>query len=181
MMHILTHAAQSHEFATADAINELGALAVVPRRVDFAPDGQSYSYRPFLPNYLFCVMTEAQWHSIHRDRLFRPDGSILPPIRRILDILPRTWGEFQGFAARAELACEYRIEQFETGRKVRRYKAGDRLRIIGDMLDGQLRDKLARFIKLDGKGGIVVQVEGLEFMGKPIRATLKPGQAMAAE
>lgn len=183
MMHILAHAHRSYEFQTADAINDMGGFAVVPRKVEIVTkDGKTdYEYRPFLPNFIFCALTEEQWHTINRKRLFGLKG-ILPPIRKELDILARSWGDFQGFAERSETECSVRIEKFETGQKVARYRKGDMIRIIGaDMLDGQLKDKLARFLKINGAGQIEAEVQGVEMFGKPVQVRLGPGDVMAAE
>ena len=185
MIYMLARTHSRHEFATAAAINELGALAVVPRAVSIIPakDGkpERIEYRPLLPRALFLACTDEQWHHMQGNRLHGPQG-ILPPIRRDLLILPRTWADFQAFAARAEQECEYRRGMHEMGRKVRNYRRGDIIRIIGtDMLDGQLRDQLARFVRLD-KGRVVVET-GVMLMGKPVTARLDPAHvtSMAAE
>lgn len=183
MIYLLASTKRAAEFATADAINAMGGLAVVPRRVDIITrkDGKrEWEYRPFLPNYLFLAIPAPMWHQITFYRLIGPEG-ILPPVRKQLELLPRTWGDFQDFAQRAEVACDRRIEQFEAGLRVAVYRKGDKLRILGDMLDGQLRDKLATFVGLDRKGQIVAEVQGMELMGKPVKVTLGPTQAMAAE
>jgi hypothetical protein len=189
MIYVLASARPSYEFTTARAINDMGGIAIVPRRVDVV-DGKPV-YRPFLPNYMFLALTEAQWHQFHTGRLFHdkpqrngdPIRTILPEFRKVLDLLPRTWGQFQAFADRAEMACLRRIDQWETGLKVAAYRRGDKLRIIGDMLDGQLSGRMAEFMALDTQGRIVVKVTGMEMMGKPVMATLKPGQieGIAAE
>lgn len=179
ILRILATAPRGREFAIADAIDALGGLAVVPRQVTIteAKDGKAaiYDYRPFLQNFLFLSLDALLWHRIQTRAkgciLRTDDGRILPPPRRQLDILPRTWADFQGFADRAELACELRIEQHETGAQVARYRQGDILRILGDLLDGQLRDKLAKFISMEG-GKIVVEVQGMDMMGKPLLARL---------
>ena len=117
MTYMLCSARQHFEFKTADAINDMGARATVPRRIEITkrPDGTfARDYRPFLPNFIFVAMSEEMWFSITRKRLFL-DGVILPPIRRELDILPRSWADFQGFAQRAEVACDQRLEQHEAG------------------------------------------------------------------
>lgn len=183
MIYILASTKRAAEFDTADAINAMGGVAVVPRRVDIITrkDGKrAWEYRPFLPNYLFLTMPAPMWHQINFYRLFGPDG-ILPPVRKQLELLPRTWSQFQDFAQRAETACDRRIEQFEADMKVATYRRGEKLRILGDMLDGQLRDKLATFMGLDKQGRIIAEVPGLEIMGKPVKVTLQPTQAMAAE
>ena len=175
-LYLLARTHASAEFATADAINDAGGFAVVPRAVSIVPakDGkpERVEYRPLLPRMLFLACTEAQWHLFATKRLHGPQG-ILPPIRRELDILPRTWADFQAFAARAEQECEYRRGLHEAGRKVRSYRPGDMLRIIGgDLLDGQLGE----FIRLE-HGRVVVQTK-LVMMGKPVVARLQPGEVM---
>jgi hypothetical protein len=175
MMYILAYAPSGKEFATADAINALGALAVVPRKVIFAdglPGG--YGYRPFLPRYMFLAIDPLTWSRIiHWQHPLRDDtGKVLQPPGYCDEILPRTWVDFQGFAERAEMAAQIRIEQFEAGNRVAGYKPGDRIRILGDLLDGQLKDRLATFVKLDGQGHIIATPDGVEMMGKPIRVTL---------
>ncbi len=180
MLYILASTANRHEFQTADAINDAGGIAIVPRRVDIV-DGQPV-YRPFLPNYMFLALTEAQWHQFHNGPLYwmkpqrngDPVRTILPPFRKVLDILPRTWADFQGFAERAEVECDRRIEQYETGLTVARYRPGDLIQIVGNLLHGQLEHQIAEFLHLDGKGNIVAKVRGVEIMGKPITATLDP-------
>ena len=195
MTYIVATTRTHYEFATANAINDAGGFAVVPRRLDPVKDKQGVTvdhvYRPFLPNFIFLSVTEEQFYEYQTKRLFwlkpqregDPIRTILPKMRRDTDILPRTWGEFQGFAERAERACELRLEQHEQGKAVARYRKGDLIRIMGDMLDGQLRDKLARFIRLDKQGRVEVEVEGFTLMGKPITATLAPSnvQGIAAE
>ena len=189
MIHILASTSTRYEFATADAINDMGGIAIVPRQVTIL-DGKAV-YRPFLPNYMFLALSEAQWHDFHTARLFwlkpqrngDPVRTILPPFRKVLDLLPRTWADFQGFAQRAEMACQRRIDQHEAGMRVASYRRGDKLQIIGDLLDGQLHGQIAEFLHLDQQGRIVATVKGVQMMGKPIRVTLQPGQVegMAAE
>lgn len=185
MIYILASTKRAAEFDTANAINAMGGLAVVPRKVEVVPakDGkpERMEYRPLLSRMLFLACTESQWHQMQTERLFGPQG-ILPPIKRDLFILPRTWGDFQAFAQRSEQECAYRIEMHEMGRKVRNYRKGDLLRIIGgELLDGQLRDRFARFVKLD-KGKVVAETDVM-MMGRPVVARLDPTHvtALAAE
>lgn len=184
MTFILASARSSYEFRSADAINDMGGYAVVPRRIEITKrkdGGWDTDYRPFLPNFLFVSVTEEMWFSLTRKRLFSA-GTILPPIRRQLDILPRTWADFTAFAQRAELACDLRLEQHEAGLKVARYRKGDMLRIIGDeLLTGQLQDKLAKFIGVNAAGQIEAEVQDITMMGKPVTVRLGPGDVMAAE
>lgn len=176
MMHILASARAHYEFRTAEAINDAGGLAIVPRKVSITPpkDGKpaKIEYRPFIPNYMFLAVTEKQWHDVHDGRLCDVHGKLLPPFRKVLDIIPRTWGEVQAFDQRAELECDYRLKVHERGLRVQHYKRGDILRIFGaDLLDGQLHDTLATFIKLDAQGRIVAET-GARMMGKPVLITL---------
>jgi hypothetical protein len=186
VIHILASTRPHYEFAIADAINDQGGIAIVPRRLDIVD--KRPVYRPFLPNYMFLALTEQQWHLFHGGPLYwmkprrnaEPQRAVLPPFRKVLDILPATWGQFQGFAERAETACDRRMEQWETGIKVARYRKGDKLQILGGLLFGQLHGQIGEFLHLDGHGNIVAR---LEFMGKPITATLDPKdvRGMAAE
>lgn len=185
MGYIVATTKSNFEFRTADAINDAGGFAVVPRRVEIVKDKAgkvSYDYRPFLPNFIFCAISEQQWHEYQTKRLFGTSG-ILPLMRRELDILPRTWIDFQGFAERAERACDLRIEQFEAGRRAWRYRKNDMIEIIGsEVLNGQLKGCMARFVRIDGKGRIEAIVDGVTIMGKPVRVAVDPGDVrMAAE
>ena len=198
-MYILATTRTGQEFATADAINSMmhrpdpdgdlrpaGALAVVPRRIIIAPgkDGKraTYEYKPFLPNYVFLAMDELLWSRIisrNKATILRDDRhrTIQPP-RHQDDILPRTWASFQTFAARAEIEAQRQIDTFEAGQRVTRYSKGDKLRIIGDMMDGQLHGLWARFLRMEN-GRAVVEPEGMTMLGKQITVRLEPGQIAA--
>lgn len=186
MIHILAATRNRFEFATADAINEAGGIAIVPRRVWFDTEGAT-NFAPFLPGYIFLALSEAQWHEFHNGPLYAPKyrngeaigRAILPPFRKVLDILPRTWADFQGFAARAEAECLRRIDQHETGLKAAKYRKGDRLRIFGDLMYGQLRDHIAEFQRLDPQGRVIATVPSVTMLGKPMTVTLQPGQVEA--
>lgn len=176
MIHILCAVRSRHEFNTAAAINAAGAFAAIPRRVDITPakygKPERIEYRPLLPGMMFLACTESEWHAFHSKRLQGPNG-ILPPIRKELDILPRTWSSCQDFAARAEQECEYRREMHERGRKVANMRPGDMLRIIGtDMLDGQLRDHLPKFARME-RGQMLIETN-LTIMGRPVIARVRP-------
>lgn len=184
-LYLLARTHARAEFATADAINDLGAVAVVPRAVSIIPpkDGkpERIEYRPLLPRMLFLACTEAQWHQFSAKRLHGPQG-ILPPIRRELDILPRTWASFQDFAARAEQQCEYRRGRHEAGKKVANMRRGDIVEMInGSIGDLELRGKMGKYLGVkDGK--VHVQTDVL-LMGKPVVARLEMGDfvGVAAE
>ena len=183
MIYILASTSLNREFATADAINDIGGHAIVPRRVVITDKGPAY--RPFMPNYLFLALTERMWSRIlhrNRDCILVDNHRILPPPRHLDDILPRTWSSFQDFAHRAEVECQKRVEQWETGLQVARYRPGDKLRIVGEMLQGQLSGHFARFLRMD-KGRIVAEVEGMTMMGKPFSVVVDAGQVrgIAAE
>jgi hypothetical protein len=181
MIYTLARTRQGHEFAAAEAITALGALATAPRKVHITPpkDGKPErpEYAPILPRLLFIASTEAQWYAMTKRRMIH-NGKLLPPLFREFIIPPYAWHQFQDFAARAEQECEYRRGLHEQGRKVRNYRPGEMLRIIGgDMLDGQLGE----FIKLE-HGRVVVQTK-LILMGKAVVARIDPSNVtgMAAE
>jgi len=182
VIHILASAKTHHEFATADAINDLGGCAIVPRKVIIRDNKPIFT--PFMPNYIFLALTEAQWHEFHAGPLYwmkpqrngEPVRTILPPFRKVLDILPRTWADFQDFAVRAEMACQRRLDQWETGLRVASYRRGDILQIIGPLLGGQLNDPVAEFLHMDAQGRIVAKVRGVEILGKPVNVALRPDQ-----
>ena len=88
----------------------------------------------------------------------------------------------QGFADRAERDAAFRIEQWETGLRVARYRRGDRVRIMGDILFGELANLMGEFVRIDRKGRIIVRAEGKTMLGRPIEVTLDPSQVrLAAE
>ena len=112
-----------------------------------------------------------------------PTRTILPQVRRELDIPARSWADFQGFAERAERACDLRLEQHDAGIKVAQYRKGDMLRIVGpDLLTGEIGERLARFKRINSAGLLEVD-DGSQMMGKPITRQIEPGQVigMAAE
>lgn len=194
LLYILATTRTHAEFATADAINDIcaasnsGGLAVVPRKMFTAPKHpMGYDYAPFLPNFIFLALPLDIWSGmIHRAKGFilrDHEGRVLQAPRHQLDILPRTWGDFQGFAQRAEMECQRGIERLQSGQKVAKFSRGDKLRIIGaDLLYGQLAGQFARFVRLD-KGQVIAEVDGVAMMGKPMLARLDPGQVegIAAE
>lgn len=184
-----------HEFATADAINELGALAVVPRKVAVIEATKTEPRRredvPFVSKYIFLAVTPEQWHRVHTGRLYAPSGKLLPAPIRVLEINPSEWrgtkngnGGCQGFFTRAEEAYQRRAEQFDTGGTVARYKRGDKLRIIGpDLLTGQMSVQIAEFIRMDQHGRADVHFNGLAMFGRPISTNISLDQieGIAAE
>ena len=175
-LHLLAYAPRGQEFEIAEAVNDLGGMAVAPRRVDIV-DGKPL-YRPFLPNYIFLAMGDLLWHQIRTRQkgflLVGKNGRPLAPPWIKDNILPRTWGDFQDFAERSEFACQRRMEQWETGLRVASYELGDILEIAGDLLAGQIKDCFAEFLHLDNQGRIVAKIQGAEMMGKPIIATIDP-------
>lgn len=184
-LYLLAATRTHHEFATETAINDLGAYALVPRRVEITPakDGkpERIEYRPLLPRMMFLACSESQWHTFSAKRLHGPNR-ILPPIRRELVILPRTWASFQDFAARAEQECEYRIGCHEAGKRVKKMKPGQIIRMINATIaDMDLAGRMGRVVRMEG-GKVLVQTDVM-LMGKPVVARLDPGQitGMAAE
>lgn len=191
-LYLLAQCKPGKEFATADAINGLGSLnniltlAVAPRRVSTRPrkdgKGDTLVDLPLLPGILFIAIDPDTWHRIRRRdpwHVLRDGlGNVLRPPSKSEDILPRTWESVRGFAHRAEQEALRQEENFEAGLRVRRYRKGDRLRIVGDMLHGQLRGYVVNFVGLDDKGKIVAEVEGMQMLGKPVNVTLDPQDAV---
>lgn len=199
MIYLLAQCKLGKEFATADAINGLGALkntvtlAVAPRRVGTRPrkdgKGDALVDLPLLPGILFIAIEPDTWHRIRRREPWHilRDGLgnvlrapvILEEIKpRKGEAVPSTWVSVQGFVQRAEQEAQRQEENFEAGLRVRRYRKGDRLRIVGDMLHGQLRGYVVNFVGLDDKGKIVAEVEGMQMLGKPVKVTLNPQDAV---
>ena len=95
MIRILAYTRAGREFETADALNELGALAISPRKVETIRLPKQRRPQvvesPFLSNYLFCAMDPDHWHQAKRD-------NIAFTICR--DIGPHEWRNVQAFAQR---------------------------------------------------------------------------------
>lgn len=180
MMYLLTRTHSRKEFATADAINDLGAYALVPRKVAIIPakDGkpERIEYSPLLPRMMFLACTEEAWHQFSTKRLHGPSG-ILPPIRRELVILPRTWDSFRDFAARAEQECEYRRGAHEAGKRVKKMKPGQIIRMIkATIADVDLAGRMGRVVRMES-GKVLVETDVM-LMGKPVVARLDPRDVM---
>jgi len=197
IIYLLARVHSRAEFATATAINEMlhrpdpegdlrpiGAVAVVPREVVITPakDGkpEAITYRPLLPRLMFLACTNEQWHDFQHKRIYGPAG-ILPPIRREFDLLAVHWAGLEAFAARAEMECEVMLARHEAGKKVRRLRKGEIIRMIeGTIGDVDLAGRMGRVVKVEANR-VHVQTD-VEFMGKPVVARLEPGQiGMAAE
>ena len=200
MIYILARVHSRHEFNTADAINNMthrpdpdgdlqpiGAVAVVPREIviERADPGankkESITYRPLLPRLMFLACTEQQWFQFQSHRLFNQFGQVLPPIRREMDILPRSWAGLQAFAARAELECDFRLERFNAGKRVGKIRPGDVIRMIdATIADIDLAGRMGKVLRVQG-GKVFVQTD-VQMMGKPVVAELQPRQiGIAAE
>ena len=196
-LYLLIRTHSRAEFATAAAINAMlhrpdpdgdlrpiGAVALVPREVIITParDGkpEAITYRPLLPRLMFLACTERDWHQFQTQRLYGPQG-ILPPIRREFDLLPVHWAGLTAFAARAEQECEYRLGCHEAGKKVKKMKPGQIIRMINTTIaDVDLAGKLGRVVRMEG-GKVHVQTD-VEIMGKPVVVRLNPDQiGIAAE
>lgn len=192
-LYLLAQCKPGKEFATADAINDLGALAVAPRRVSTRPrkdgKGDTLVDLPLLPGILFIAIDANTWHRIRsrdpwhvlRDGLgnvLRPPNILEEIKKRKKEVTPKAWESVRGFVQRAEEEALRQEVNFEAGRRVRRYRKGDRLRIVGDMLYGQLRGYVVNFVGLDDKGKIVAEVEGMQMLGKPVKVTLNPQDAV---
>ena len=179
-LYTLARTRQGHEFAAADAITALGALATAPRKVQITPpkDGKPErpEYAPILPRLLFIASTEGQWYAMTKRRMVH-NGKLLPPLFREFIIPPYAWHQFQDFAARTEAECTQRIEAHAAGGKIRNMRKGDWVRVIGEtILDHDLSGRMVQVISA-GPGGIMVNT-GLSMMGKAVTARLGVDQVM---
>ena len=167
MMRLLAYAPTGREFATSDALNDIGASAICPRKVNLIrlPKQRRPQIveEPFLRGYMFCTMTAAQWHQAKRDNI---------TFTTCREIGPGEWRNVQAFAARVEQDYQYRMAQIEAGNRLSEYNPGDALEILGGVMQGHM----ATFLRLhDGKVPMIeAQIADMELLGKPIRVTLDP-------
>ena len=164
MIRILAYTRAGREFETADALNELGALAISPRKVETIRLPKQRRPQvvesPFLSNYLFCAMDPDHWHEAKRD-------NIAFTICR--DIGPHEWRNVQAFAQRIEADYQYRMEQIDAGDRLAEYTAGDALQILGGIMAGYM----ATFRRLHE--GTIPMIEAVIEGGyRPVKIMLDP-------
>lgn len=173
--YLLAYTAAGHEFETAEAINAMGALAVVPRKVEaIRLPKRRYAeavISPVLPNYLFLAMSPEQWHQAQADRII---------FATVKWIGPNEWRRVQAYAERVEQDYMLRMEQIEARERVSEYDPGQALQLLG----GAFRDSLAVFRRIveGGKFPMVeYEVKGVRLLGKPIIGEIDPVLVRKAE
>lgn len=184
MIYLLASVSRGAEFRTADAINDLGALAVSPRKVDMIRLPKQRRPQlvesPVFSNYLFCALTD---HDYHRARLpMRFMGEVVQPIRPVRVITPgEWWGNVQCCLQRIEIDYQRRMEQYEAGVRLEEYQPGDALQILAGIFEG----KAASFRRLiDGKVPMIeAELMDLQILGRSVTVTVDPIKArrIAAE
>ena len=144
MIHILASTSTRYEFATAEAINDMGGIAIVPRTLEIARDAKrnrTTEDKPVLGGYMFLALTPSLWHRI-KDGILAQGRRI--PIWHRADIGPREWLRVQAFAAEVEADYQYRAAMVDDMGRPRQYLApynvADKLHILGGDLE-------ARFIR----------------------------------
>ena len=171
-LHLLAYAPRGQEFEIADAVNAMGAIAIVPRMVELIrlPKQRrpQISESPFLPNYIFCALTPDEWHAAPKE------------LATVRFIGPQNWRRVQAFAQQVESDYQHRMAQIEAGNRLSEYNHGDVLEILGGVMQGQL----ATFRRLiEGKVPMIEAEVQMQLLGRPVIATVDPINArkVAAE
>ena len=181
MMYILAYAPSGKEFATADAINALGALAVVPRKVEETRNKERKHViieSPALPNYMFLSISERIWHKIMAGMLVKGKTT---HIHTVAEIGSKEWERVQNFLAEVEMDYQYRMALIEDREWQSRhpgpppserpyiapYNVEEKLHLLGGDLE-------ARFIQsLGTQAAPMIEVEVTMF-GRPVKAKVEP-------
>ena len=165
-LRILATASPSEVFAVCDAINDLGGLAVAPRKVELVRLPKQRRPQivetPLLGAYFFASITEADWHATK------------DTFRTVQEVGPTEWRHVQAFCQRVEQDYQLRMEQIEAGRRVSEYNPGDALQLLA----GMFSDHLATFQRLDESGPVPMikaTVQGIALLGgHEIEITVDP-------
>ena len=135
--YLLAYVRSGQEFATANAINDEGGLAVAPRKVELVRHATHHKWEPvespLLPNYVFCAVTPAQYYTA--GQALQVHG-IRPRMVMMFD--KRQWVNVQAYAQRAEADYQFRMEQAEGRKYLSPYSPGDALQLLGGALIGQM-------------------------------------------
>ena len=164
-LRILATASPSEVFNVCEAINDLGGLAVAPRKVELVRLPKQRRPQivesPFLGAYFFASLSANDWHATKSD------------YRTVQEIGPTEWRHVQAFCARVEQDYQLRMGQYEAGRRLEEYNPGDALQLLG----GLFADHLATFQRLDESGPVPMikaTVQGVELLGRPVEVTVDP-------
>ena len=184
MIHILATAPTGREFATADAINNLGGMAVVPRTVEEIRDKKRKHIMAELPamhNYMFLSVTASQWHQINGGVMIRLESGHLKRVmvRTVRDILPQEWPRVQLFVAEIEMDYQHRMASIEhaaweaahpgTRPYLAPYNIGEKLPLLGGDLE-------AYFVRSLGTADAPMIEAEITMFGGPVRVTLDPAK-----
>ena len=173
MTYLLAYAPAKTEFAVAEAINEIGALAVCPRKVELVRLAKrrrpEIEESPVLPNYLFCAMSYQQWHQCIADRII---------FDTVKWIGPHEWARVQAYAARVEQDYQHRMAQIEARERLSEYEPGDALKLLG----GTFQGKMAVFRRMiEGKVPMIeAEMLGFQLLGRSVTVTVDPVLARKA-
>lgn len=159
------------EFEAQEEAQALGITCHVPRRVDMIRQGKRRRpdpvVKPFLPNYVFCDLTDQQWHAVKSSK----------HIRSLLGIGANNARQVMQFIARVEADYTQRMAQIEAGQRVDEYEDGDVLQIIAGPFAGQL----ATFRRVaEGAGMFPELVAEGELFGQAVTIRLDPLAARKA-
>ena len=178
MIRILGYAPASQIFATVEAINDMGAYAVSPRKVVMVRHEKNHRWdatdAPALETYLFAQMTEADWHRIQSGLFVQGKRVIL---RKVVDLSDRQWDRVTEFAQRVEMDYQHEMERIEMDRfastprpYVCPYDVGEALML----LDGELRGHMVRFTRSIEAGGVPVIEAEMQIMGQAVKVKVDP-------
>ena len=178
MIYLLCYAPPALAFVTADAINDLGFLAVAPRMVVMRRDKINHKYTPddapALDGYIFAAMPEPEWHRVRGS--LRHDGKRLA-LHRLEDIDPRQWVRVQTCVQRIEADYQRTMGDYERQQHdgkprpyVCPYDVGDAIKLLG----GEMQDTMARYTRLLLIDGVPVIEAEVQMFGQAVRVKVDP-------
>jgi len=183
MIYILATTNTGREFATSDAINDMGGHAVVPRTIDEIRDKKTRKHimaeMPALARYMFLAISADQWHQIKDGVMIRlPNGTRKrSPITKVDEILPKEWERVKDFFAEIEMDYQYRTallddEEWQAQHPGPRkylapYNVADKLHLLGG-------DLQARFVQSLGTvDAPMIEAEVMMF-GREVKVKVEP-------
>lgn len=178
MIYLLCYAPPSLAFATADAINDMGFLAVAPRMVvmdrNRKTDKRFVTDAPALDGYIFAAMPEPEWHRVRGS--LRHDGKCLA-LHRLEDIDPRQWVRVQACVQRIEADYQRAMGDYERQQHdgkprpyVCPYNVGEAIKLLG----GEMQNTLARFKRLVLVNGVPVIEAEVQMFGQAVPVKVDP-------
>lgn len=178
MIRLLAYARPGDEFSITDAINDMGALAIAPRRFAMIRDRKQNGKHvpgelPALPGYIFAAVTDAQWHIMHWGFMIK--GHRIAP-RVVTRIDPREWLTVQAYAERAEM--DYQIAEEVSRRpdlKDYGFTQGDPIQLLCESLTGAMA-KFNRVIQHNGQPMIEADTQ---MFGQTVKVKVNPAQVVA--